>query len=161
MIDGNKTTLLWFLTVACSVKPCYSPFCRKGNVLLSESSRLFIHVQVRTICFIIRQADYLVCEAIFLLNHITYYLILHSASIHPQVRITPHYLIKCLNLLVLIPVVKEPINRFILSQFVVTVSLSDLICPRVIFRPIIMVHIKISVRKAKILSTTLLLIQEL
>jgi hypothetical protein len=78
----------------------------------------------------------------------------HYMSVHPQIRISSYFIEKSLNLIILIPVVKEPINRFVLSKFVVVVSLTDLICPRVRYRFLIMVDRNILVFESKLLSIT-------
>jgi hypothetical protein len=115
--------------MARSVKPCKFSNSICGQILLSKSGWLFIYSKVFAFRINIRLAVNFVFVSILNLKHITYDLLLHFMTINPQVLISPDLIEKWLNLLVLIPVVKKPIQAFVNSLPVVAVEFFHLICP--------------------------------
>ena len=115
--------------MARSVKPCKFSNSICGQILLSKSGWLFIYSKVFAFRINIRLAVNFVFVSILNLKHITYDLLLHFMTINPQVLISPDLIEKWLNLLVLIPVVKKPIQAFVNSLPVVAVEFVHLICP--------------------------------
>ena len=142
--------------MARSVKPCNFPnsIWLFNNILLSESSWLFINSKHFTICINIRNTVNLVFVSILNLKHITHNLLIHFMAINLQVLISPDLIVKCFKLFVLIPVVKKPIQAFVNSHIVVVVSFIHLICPWVWCWSLHFFHKYRFIYEARLLFTT-------
>ena len=140
--------------MARSIEPGKFPNSICFQILLSKSGWLYIYSKVFAFCINIRLAENFVFESILNLKHITYDLLLPFMAINPQVLISSDLIVKCFKLLVLIPVVKKPIQAFVNSHIVVVVSFIHLICPWVWCWSLHFFHKNRIIYEARLLFTT-------
>lgn len=123
----HKTSLLWFLT--WPIKPCYNSLKICLCIHLTHSAIWTCEHKLGGLCFIIWKTINLVLKFVLDLIHIANDIICTFSSFAPTLFLQ-NFIFECLNLSILIPVIEEPIQGFILALFIIWITRCDLIGPR-------------------------------